>query len=553
MKKLIALLLCLMMVVSVFVGCQDTTPDNTGDSNGTTSPSEPGLVSPYPKELADAEEIPYTPLYKLTFDDETNLSALIQERHPDEDGDGVCDYGDNCSEVAGTRPDGATYAMAPYNGEILFTNGPVGQCVYLDGTYGLKLDNLVAPTDDSYTISFWVNADRFSDFQPTLQIGRNIGDAGDDKTVTWINVTQCPFPSVATFPTIWNRNSSLGPDISDGNGGAADGKPDGVWPWINRMDEDATVGKRSWAMITIVATGETYEHIDATTGVVEPRVGCYMYINGVEVMNGTKDGISTLAMESTYHGLSPEIFMGDGLEGYLGINYWDYTMKGYMDELYIYDEALTAGQVATLWAEGDASVKSVEPEGSAQDPTAPVDPNAIDKVGTPDMLTGWWSDWSKSYELAEGASVTVKLNNYSLGGSNWNNWNAVFANVATPGHSAPAGVEGYVEYAVVRSDLYGWGPEGATYELVATNDWLTGDATTADAEWAAWRASMTDAEVTMTISRTNGIITLDAVAVCADGKTFNTHYEITSTLTAEAPCHFFFVCDTSYLEILEVK
>ncbi len=380
MKKLIALLLSLVMVCALFAGCVDSDPveDSTPAANAGNEETDPKETDPketdpketdpvetdpvsasgYPKELAEAEEIPYTPLYKLTFDDNTNITAMVQDRHDDENGDGVCDLGDNCSEVAGYRQDGSGFGLLPYEGEILYSNGPVGQCVYVDGKYGLKMENLVAPADASYTISFWVNATRLSDFQPTLQIGRNIGRsdvAEDDPTVAWINVTQTDFFGVGgSFPSIWNRNSNHGPD-TDG-----DGLSNGVWPWINKLD-DTIYGKQEWIMVTIVCTGEAFDHVDATTGVAEPRVGCIMYINGVEVMNGTADGMTPLDAASTYHGLSPEILLADGLEGYLGINFWDYTMKGYFDELYIYDEVLTAGQVATLWAEGDASVVTEEP------------------------------------------------------------------------------------------------------------------------------------------------------------------------------------------------
>ena len=553
MKKLIALLLCLVMVVSLFAGCKDA-----GDNNGTTTapagndstnptettPVDPGLVSPYPKTLADAEEITYEPLYKLTFDDATNLTVVAQDRegvlHPDEDGDGVCDKEPNCAL------DGATYEIVPSDAQLLFSNGPVGQCVYLDGNYGLKLENLVGPTDDSYTISFWVNASRLADYMPSLQIGRNIGADGVEEACSWINVTQTNFFGTgASFPSIWNRNSSQGPD-TDG-----DGLSNGVWPWINRLD-DTVYGKNEWIMVTIVATGEKFDHVDATTGVVEPRIGCLMYVNGVEVMNGTADGITTLGAYSTYHGLSPEILTGDGLEGYLGINFWDYTMKGYFDELYIYDEALTAGQVATLWAEGDATVETVEPEGAPEDPTAPVDANALDVAGTPDMVTGWWSDWTKSWEIADGQSVTVKLNNYSLGGANWNNYCTVFANVATPGHEAPANQAGYAEYAVVRADLFGWGPEGSSYAMTTAEcNWLVSD--NADADWTAWRTSMTDADVTLVITRNGSELTLEATQVCADGNTYTSKMVVTSDLTADAPCHFFFVTDTDYVEVLSVE
>lgn len=536
MKKLIAMLLCLAMVAALFAGCNNgggdpTDGTTTAPTGGTTTPLET-TVPPTEATLADAEEITAEPLYYLGFEDDTNITGKIQDR-------------DNA--VSDPNLDGATYQMIDYNGQILHTNGPVGQCLYLDGNYGIKLENLVAPTDETYTISFWVNASRLADFMPSLQIGRNIGGAPSaTKEVTWINVTQTNFFGTgAAFPTIWNRSSGI--DL-DANGvldydGTNDIPDDGVWPWANKLD-DTVYGKNEWIMVTIVANGTEYNHVDAATGAVEPRIATTYYLNGVQIMNANET-------EMTYHGLSPKIFIGEGLEGYLGINFWDYTMKGFFDELYIYDEALTAGQVATLWAQGDATVESVVPEaGATEDPTAPVDTNAIDSVGTTDMLCGWWTDWSKSWELAEGASVTVKLNNYSLGGGNWNNYVIAFVNGATPGHAAPAdSVDGYAEYAVVRADLYGWGD--ASYALTTECNWLTSD--NADADWTAWRTSMTDADVTLVISRSNGVITIDATMVCSDGNTYTSKEVVTSTLTADGACHFFFVSDACYLEVLSVE
>ena len=541
MKKLIALLLCLVMVASVFAGCNESTNDPTttapnGEETNPTESTGETLVSPYPKTLADAEEIGYEPLYYLSFEDDTNLTAVEQVAHNDADGDGLCD---NCAL------DGATYEINPVDRKILHTNGVNGQCIYLDGTYGVKLENLVETADDSYTISFWVNTTTIADYMPSLQIGRNIGMSGANETVSWINVTSVNFFGTGSnFPTIWNRNSSFGAD-SDG-----DGVKDGVWPWINMLD-DQVHGKKEWVMVTIVCTGDQYNYLNTETGLYEERVGVYYYLNGVEVMNGTSDGITTLAAVSDYHGLSPEILKGDGLEGYLCINYWDLCMRAYIDELYIYDEALTAGQVATLWAQGDATSEPVKPEEGEDETVAPVDSNALDVAGTPDMLTGWWSDWTKSWEIADGQTVTVTLNNYSLGGANWNNYCTVFTNVATPGHAAPAdSVEGYAEYAVVRADLFGWGDDSYAMTTAECN-WLVSD--NADNDWAAWRASMTDADVTLKITRNGSEITMEATQVCADGNTYTSKMVVTSTLTADAPCHFFFVTDTDYVEVLSVE
>lgn len=532
MKKLLALLLCLTMVLCLFAACDNgeaTTAPKTNPTIKPTDPTDPinDLVSPYPKELAAAEAITVDPIYYLSFEDNTNLTPMIQT-----------------TKAADSIMDGATYDLIPSENNILHTNGVKGSCIYLDGTYGVKLENLVETSGEAYTISFWVNVQTMATYMPSLQIGRNLGDSGDDKTVAWLNVTQTDFfGNGASFPTVWNRNSAFGDD-ADG-----DGVKDGVWPWINKLD-DTVYGKKEWIMITIVSTGEAYSYTDIDTGLNEDRIACLLYINGVEVMNGTPDGVTSLAMNSQYHGLSPEIMKGDGLEGYLGINYWDLTMRAYFDELYIYDYALTAGQVATLWADGDATVETVKPEDAAPEVGAPVDPNAIDVAGTPDMLTGWWGDWTKGFALAEGETVTVKLNNYSMGAANWNNYCMVFTNVETPGHSMPSDVAGYAEYAVVRADLYGWGD--AAYALnVVSNNWLVTE--DGDADWAAWRAGMTDAEVTLSLTRNGSDITIEATAVCANGQTYTSTMIVTSTLTADGNCYFFFVTDTVYLEILSVE
>lgn len=541
MKKLLALVLCLVMVMSLFAACGGG--DNTTGAGNNTIPSgtdgtestAPILESPYPKELAAAEPIDYTPLYYLSFEDNTNLTPVEQ-----------------VEKAADSIYDGANFDLAEIEKNILHSNGVKGSCIYLDGSYGVRLENLVETTDDSYTISFWVNVQTLANYMPSLQIGRNIGDAGDDRTVTWMNFTQVDFFNTGNplFPTVWNRNSSF--DL-DGNGilnydDSDDIPNDGVWPWINKLD-DTVYGKKEWIMVSIVATGETYDYYNATTGLNEPRVGCYLYINGVEVMNGTAEGVTTLGVISDYHGLSPEILKGDGLEGYLGINYWDLCMRAYFDELYIFDEALTAGQIATLWADGDATVETVKPEDAAPEVGAPVDPNAIDVAGTPDMLTSWWGDWTRSWEIADGQTVTVKLNNYSLGGSNWNNYCTVFTNVATPGHSAPSNVEGYAEYAVVRADLYGWGDTSYVMTSFECN-WFVSD--NADNDWAAWREGMKDAEVTLVITRNGSEITMEATMVCANGSNYTSKMVIATSLTADAPCHFFFVTDTDYIEVLSV-
>lgn len=525
MKKLLALLMALVMVVSVFAGCGGNTTGNTENTAGTTENTAGGdettgtTETPATTEtpvVVEPEELPEALKY-WSFDDATGLTAVAQ-----------------VEKAADSINDGATYDIGTVDSPLLITEtGVKGNALYLDGTYGAALDlSGVDMTTDTYTIAFWLNADRLSTFGPTLQLGRNMGDSADAtsdsyRTCTWINFTQCEWgtSSAKLFPIYWNRNSDFE-----------------SWPWGACYDDEVH-GKREWVHVALVVSGTRYTCADDGF----ERVTAKYYLDGECVMDASD------ANNAFYQGVAPEILLADGLEGYLGVNYWDTMYKGFFDELYIYDCALTDGQVMSLYLDGDSTVEPVAPEGGDTTPEteAPVitpvegivaDENAVDVVGTTDLSLGWWSDWSGSFELTEGTPVTMKLNNYSSGANIWNNFLLVFANVATPGHAAPADTEGYAEYAVMRADAWGWGD--ASYNGAYTVSWE---------DWTAWRQLMTDAEVTLVLSRSGSDITVEATFVGADGTTMTSTSVITSTLTSDAPCYFFVTAELAYVEILSVE
>ncbi|MDR2654824.1 MAG: LamG domain-containing protein [Oscillospiraceae bacterium] len=483
MKKLLLILMCALIAATLFASC---------------AAQQPAEVSQEPAPAAK---------YHYSFDDASGLAAVTQ-----------------VEKAADSVNTGATYDIAGSDHEILFSNGPVGSCLYLDGQYGVKLTDIAALGTDAYTVSFWLNADRLSIFGPTLQLGRNMGYADDgDETVTWLNFTKSDWDG-DIFPVVWNRNSSTG-----------------AWPWVYAADQ-AEHGKREWLLITLVASGDKYTYSEDNL----ERVGCKFYLNGEVAFDASAD-------LNLYGGLATEILTGDGVEGYIGVNYWDTIYKGFIDELYIFDSALTDSQVAALYAEGDPAVESVapveteeEPEPPAAPPAepAPVDESAVDVVGRPERDLAFWSDWSDAYELADGATVTVKMNNYSDGINNWDNFLAAFVNVKTVGHTAPADqFADYAEYAVVRADAYGWGD--ASYEGTFETSW--GD------DWAAWLELMKDAEVTAAFTRNGGDITITVAFTGADGAEMTETALVKSTLTADAPCYFFILGEACYIEILSVE
>lgn len=520
MKKLLALMLSLVMVMSlVACGGNNTTTDNGGNTPNTdVNTPDDGATTPGEGETEEVvpEALPANPLYYWGFEDATNLIAVTQ-----------------VEKAADSINDGATYDIGASDHPILIAEGQgaVGNALYLDGKYGVKLENLAALADDSYTISFWLNADRLSTFGPVLQVGRNMGDAGDDRTVTWLNVTKSTWGtnSADLFPVVWNRNSSIGTDVS----------ADGVWPWISAGD-DLEHGKREWCLVTLVVDGNRYTADDGME-----RIGTKYYLNGALVFDASAEFMF-------YQGVSPEILMGDGVEGYIGINYWDTIYKGFIDELYIYDEALTAGQVLTMFQNGNPPSTPVAPEyegASEPEPepevlaAAPVDSTAIDTLGTPERVLGWWTDNTDGFELANGATLTLKMNNYSNGELNWNNFVLGFVNTPVTTDLLPNGdnYAGYAEYAVLRADAFGWGD--AAYAYAPAIDWT---------DWAAWLKLMTDAEVTVTLTRNDGVVTVTMTFVGADGTTMTSTGDLISTMTADSPVYVFIGGEGAYIELLSV-
>lgn len=521
-RKVLAALLCVSMTATLFAGCgkeETKTPESeTQKESESEKPTE-----------ANAEDLP-TEFAHITFDGEGDegYSALTQ----------VEDKGDN---------DGGNFGLAATEATYAYADGPVGKCLFLDGSYGLDLG--LEPTQtDAYTVSFWVNADRLATFGPTLQMGHNIGkaaDAGND--VTWLNVTQSDWgeDGAMIFPIVWSRNE------------ASDASADvDCWPWMYSFDNEIH-GKREWVMVTIVCSGE-----EQTGPNGNKTVGAQYYINGVKTYDSQDNYTNGTYFEYSWDAtLAPNIMKTEGdvaFESLFGINYWDTVFKGFLDDLYVYDSALTAGQVASLYALGDATVETTAPEGAddTTDDNAAIelpeiteDAAAIDKVGTTARDMGFWSDWTASYELADGATKTIKLNNYSNATNNWCNYVIAFCNVQTTAHSAPADTADYAEYAVTRADSFAWGVEGDdAFSFEYTASW--GDD---DAAWATFLDMMKDAEVTIKLTRNGDTISVDATFVAADGTEYTQQGTIKSRLTSADPCYFFITGEGAYIEILSVE
>ncbi len=509
MKKLLALALVLVMVLTL-AACQPADPAGTTTAPaGTTGGNTPNLTDPPTTDTTppvQVEALPENPLYHWDFETTDGLTAIAQDK-------------------VGTTIKG----LKDTEHAILTADGVVGKSLYLDGKYGIKLpldDMNIA--DDSYTISFWLNAERIGDFMPIVQLGHNL--QGSDSTVgtAWMNFTRGSWAD--TYPLVWNRNTDI----------PWDSNADGVFPWIAGPENEVN-GKGEWCLVTLVVDGNRYTCLDDNG----ERIGTRYYLNGQLVFDAS-------AELQFYQGVAPEILTGAPIEGFIGINYWDSVFKGFIDELYIFDEALTAGQVATLYAQGDPTNVPVAPEYEWEGeevveitlPTITPDANAIGVVGTPNRNNGFFTQNTKSYELAEGQTLTMKLNNYTNAEAVWNNFVLGFCNVEIQAElvAGATAYPGYAEYCIVRADPAGWGD--ASYAAEFTQSWT---------EEAEWINLMKDAEVTVVINRSGATLTLDFTFVGADGTTMTSKAVVTTSLTADAPCHVFVSGEKSYVELLSVE
>ena len=474
MKKFLAMLLALVMVFSL-AACgggetgesKNPTSSNPGTSDPGTVTSDPVDEPPVAATPAPAEAISYTPLVHFDFETTDGLTAKTQIINMSTWAvEGLCD---SYHPITLTE-DG---------------QGAVGKALYLDTKYGVDFD-MPKITDDSYTVSFWYYSEAPAQFGPIVVMGNNMSGAIADAPVTWMSFTKVSENTWGTpdiMPVVWNRNSSIGTEVA----------ADGVWPWLYAMDGQMH-GYNEWCMVTVVTDGNHYIADDGME-----RVATKMYINGALVWDANAENMF-------YQGLSPEIFAGDNTEGHLGINYWDIMFKGFIDELYVYDEALTAGQVTTLFEMGNppASPKApATPDYTENEAATTTSEPVVDEPGTMTVV-GFFTSKSDFTALKSGESLTYTFTNTSNGAANWETYLRAVVTADAASYTGAA-----EEVLIIRSDAWGWG--GGASDFVDPNGEGNKLAFTTDANFDEWQAKMKDGvDVEITIALDGNTLTYNA-------------------------------------------
>ncbi len=186
-----------------------------------------------------------------------------------------------------------------------YVAGMEGKAVYLDGTYGLRLDD-VGRIGSSYTVAFWMKADELYDWAPFIHIGSDMLDQSKMRRL-WLGQKTDPTPMAPILSSASNEAGS-------------------------------SFEIRPSARVDYMQTGVWY-HIAFT-------------------VDGTKAGSGTDSVHGTLYVAGVNVGEGDVADGmmdedepdvYLGINCWDALYPAAFDDVKIWDQALDAGQVKDLY------------------------------------------------------------------------------------------------------------------------------------------------------------------------------------------------------------
>lgn len=192
--------------------------------------------------------------------------------------------------------------LTEYTGDISYEEGRSGRAVRLDG-YGLKLNK--ANVGENYTVSLWMKQDGIlSENQQILFLGQ-----GNNDRENWLAFAGDR--GTAETYEIWTRNTTETSAISG---------------W-NYLDEDAGQIAGQWAMVTVTGNGTDF---------------C-AYLNGEPLeLNGIGKTYDTIRNAAN-------ILNGEEQDIYVGVNFWNSTFSGLIDDVVVYDQDLTAAEVKTLY------------------------------------------------------------------------------------------------------------------------------------------------------------------------------------------------------------
>jgi hypothetical protein len=122
-------------------------------------------------------------------------------------------------------------------------------------------------------------------------------------------------------------------------------------------------------------------------------------------------------------------------------------------------------------------------------------------VGEEDNSTAWWAAHSTDWTVPVGKTYSIRFKHFTDGASNWNTVDVVLTR------------HDNTEYAVLRSDNYGWGD---SYAACTPSG--------GQADWATWLAAIDDAYVTASVTNNGSTADVKLVFEGNDGETYYQSY-----------------------------
>lgn len=192
------------------------------------------------------------------------------------------------------------------NIEPQYIHGMDGKAIYLDGTYGIKLSD-VERVGDSYTVAFWMKADRLCDWSPFIHIGHDLNNP-EKRVRLWLGQKT---EGVSIAPII----SSERAEVKD----SFEIRPEQFMP-----------------------------------NTVEPDIWYYIVFTVDASKQGSRSGsvLGTLYVAGQYIGQGDivlDTMNVDEFDVYLGINCWDELYPVAFDDVKIWNQVLDSGQVQELY------------------------------------------------------------------------------------------------------------------------------------------------------------------------------------------------------------
>ena len=249
---------------------------------------------------------------------------------------GVARKGDTASGGTGKTKTGVL-PTANKKAKLQYKKGKHGKALYISRTVGGKAASMGAELkgvklgNGSWTVSFWVKPETdLSNFMAMFFTGSHITDP---KNTKWLSITKDSWlDNKSNSPTIWSHSVS-------------NGKND-QFPWYGHQDKkgkwtaDLAVSKGKWTHITLVVN--TKKTTWDKKGYCEyGKKGEKTYVKSYHAwtyVNGKLFGNGTVAKGT----------MSNSNKFFLGLNAWDTGFKGYIDDVKLWNKALSPKQVKAI-------------------------------------------------------------------------------------------------------------------------------------------------------------------------------------------------------------